>query len=347
MLRRTRSKKYRWLIVIGLFLVLGIQYSYSHGSQQPTNAYRPAVTQNGFLTPSLKEDPYASYASMTDEEVINTFSSTFLSFDPTKCHFTNNQGLSRRGVFHDGFDFNCLPLNTPFLVTVRLPLRIIETGWDDLYGNHIIARDLTNRFTFIFGHLSEVYVHEGEISSIETPLFKTGTTGNSSGVHLHFEILKNGFPTQLSDAVYERFPTIYKKAEKDPSVVLASVLHITPEEVQSDYIKYVDNTFYPLNWYKIIALALYEHISFLGEINSMMDHAHINDYYQFATYFDHVKNMTDRKKHIQELANIRTLLYAFERAQFAIDVQKEKICEAAEQAFRDINPIDYPQKKKK
>lgn len=338
-------------IVVGA-LMTGWQFvSAPHNTANIVTAKEPAPA--GFISAPAElpetEDPYAEFKNFTDDEVIKRFSETFLAFDSNRCHFTNNQGLNIAGVFHDGYDFNCLPLNTAFLMTIKLPLLIKETGRDPLYGNYIIAHDLTGRFTFIFGHLSENYAVTGTISDTDKPLFKTGATGNASGVHLHVEIMKNGFPVQFDELVYNRFKTIYKKEEQAPADVIAKVLKITPETARQEYLSLVSNTVYPLNWYKIISLALYEKISLAGLMDRMSEKP-LSDYYQFATYFIQQKGLKELADRAKELTRIRTFLYAFTRNQFIIDKTKEAAIIEAEKAFKEANPKDYPgvvKKKKK
>ncbi len=349
--KRKFFRRLKW--VAFLLIVLGSAgYFVPFGSLFPErgSAHVQSVSQslssgNGFLDAAPISDSPSTPLNMTDAEIIRQFSETFLYFDAAKCHFTSNQGLNQYGRYHDGFDFNCMPKNTPFEMTITLPLNIIEVAYDPLYGNHIIGRDLSGRFTFIFAHLSEWFVKVGDVSDPTKVMFKTGTTGNSTGVHLHMEILKEGFPAQLDDVVYKRFKTLYKKEESTPPAVLASVLKITPELAREEYLQYVDNKFFPLSWYKIIALSEHEGTSLLGFINEMMLNP-ITDYYQFHTYYVNRKGLTDKKDRDAQLAKVRVFLYAFTRAHFKIDWTQEKKVDEAEVEFQKLNPADYPPPKK-
>ncbi len=59
------------------------------------------------------------------------------------------------------------------------------------YGWHIIV-DHQNGFQTLYAHLSDIYVTEGQGVSKGSVIGKVGSTGRSSGPHLHFEIRKNG-----------------------------------------------------------------------------------------------------------------------------------------------------------
>ncbi len=336
--------------IFGLLLLapglLQAQHTEKVTGDTPTAAVPETMPPKEFMTaPTMLPDhgyvdPYKEYRNLSDAEVTRRFSQTFLEINPLRCHFTNNQGHT-----HNGYDVNCLPLNTPFPVTVKLPLVITETSHDPLYGNYITARDLTGRFTFIFAHLSEIYVKVGDISDPDTPMFKTGTTGNSSGVHLHFEILKEGFPTQLDDAVYERFKTIYKKEERTPLEVLTRKLNWNSEKVNIEILDFISNRFYPLDWYRLIAVSRYEETTLFGLIQKMQA-GNVTDYYQFATYFDRIKKITDKKERTQALTVIRSYLRPMLSEQFIVDPEKEAAAAEAEKAFKEANPADYPVKKK-
>lgn len=66
-------------------------------------------------------------------------------------------------------------------------------GWNSGYGNYVIV-DHGNGFTTLYAHLNSVFVKPGETVSRGQQLGTMGSTGNSTGPHLHFEIRYNGVP---------------------------------------------------------------------------------------------------------------------------------------------------------
>jgi len=64
-------------------------------------------------------------------------------------------------------------------------------GWGGGYGNHIIV-DHGNGYQTLYGHLSQLDVSAGDYVSKGQRLGTMGSTGWSTGPHLHFEVRYNG-----------------------------------------------------------------------------------------------------------------------------------------------------------
>lgn len=64
---------------------------------------------------------------------------------------------------------------------------VISAGWNGGYGNCVIV-DIGNGLSAVYGHLSEIYVSSGDTVSIGQTVGAVGSTGDSTGPHLHFEI---------------------------------------------------------------------------------------------------------------------------------------------------------------
>lgn len=65
---------------------------------------------------------------------------------------------------------------------------VTRTGWDDSYGNFIVVKNSSDGKYHWFCHLSKISVSKGTKVSRTSVIGIMGSTGNSTGKHLHFEI---------------------------------------------------------------------------------------------------------------------------------------------------------------
>jgi murein DD-endopeptidase MepM/ murein hydrolase activator NlpD len=68
---------------------------------------------------------------------------------------------------------------------------VIFAGVSGGYGNLIQIKHPNDYITF-YGHLSQIFVHQGQRVHRGQRIGKVGATGRVTGPHLHFEIRKNG-----------------------------------------------------------------------------------------------------------------------------------------------------------
>jgi len=69
--------------------------------------------------------------------------------------------------------------------------KVIHTGWKGNYGNTIEVRH-SNKYTSRYGHLSRINVKNGAWVEQGQSIGRVGSTGLSTGPHLHFEMLVDG-----------------------------------------------------------------------------------------------------------------------------------------------------------
>ena len=69
------------------------------------------------------------------------------------------------------------------------------------YGNLIIL-DHGNGIQTYYGHCSKLYVTKGKQVEAGDKIAAVGSTGNSTGPHLHFEIRKDGVYTDPAQYIF-------------------------------------------------------------------------------------------------------------------------------------------------
>lgn len=79
---------------------------------------------------------------------------------------------------------------------------VIRAGWSSGYGNLVVI-DHGNGVTTYYGHCSRLYVSKGTSVKAGDNIAAVGSTGNSTGNHLHFEIRLNGEQVNPQKYVYK------------------------------------------------------------------------------------------------------------------------------------------------
>lgn len=88
---------------------------------------------------------------------------------------------------HTGLDFAAVT-GTP--VVASAAGRVASAGWSGRYG-YLVVIDHGAVATY-YAHLAELHVAEGQVANAGQPVGTVGSTGNSTGPHLHFEVRVGG-----------------------------------------------------------------------------------------------------------------------------------------------------------
>lgn len=99
----------------------------------------------------------------------------------------NVQGGSWASGRHTGVDF---PVSPGTEVKAVGPGEVVKEGNARSYGIQVVIKHAFNIYTQ-YAHLSSADVSEGDEVSLGEVIGRSGSTGNSSGPHLHFEV-RNG-----------------------------------------------------------------------------------------------------------------------------------------------------------
>lgn len=109
--------------------------------------------------------------------------------------------IDGRRNFHSGIDFGA-PYGTDILASDSGT--IITLGWDSTgYGKHVVIDHGNNKFT-LYAHASKLTTSPGKKVKKGEKIAEVGSTGWSSGPHLHFEIRvgANAFNNAVNPAPY-------------------------------------------------------------------------------------------------------------------------------------------------
>jgi murein DD-endopeptidase MepM/ murein hydrolase activator NlpD len=98
--------------------------------------------------------------------------------------------VSGRLIFHNGIDL-AAPRGTPVLACADGT--VDETGTSPVYGNYIIVTHDGNKQS-LYGHLQTIKIELHEKIKSGRIIGTVGSTGQSTGPHLHFELHENGVP---------------------------------------------------------------------------------------------------------------------------------------------------------
>lgn len=100
--------------------------------------------------------------------------------------------------FHNGIDLVNRNPNTP--IFAALDGEVVQAGanYYDWYGNYVVIKHNNGKWTG-YAHLSRIDVSVGQKVQKGAQIGLMGTTGPSTGEHLHFQIMKNYWPQPVVD----------------------------------------------------------------------------------------------------------------------------------------------------
>ncbi|MFC1669422.1 M23 family metallopeptidase [Spirochaetota bacterium] len=96
--------------------------------------------------------------------------------------------IFRKRHFHNGID---IATGYGTLVGATAAGRIVYTGWMGGYGKAVVIQH-ANGYKTLYGHLSRINTRRGRYIKSGSIIGKVGSTGNSTGPHLHFTLWHYG-----------------------------------------------------------------------------------------------------------------------------------------------------------
>ena len=111
------------------------------------------------------------------------------------CHFGEVDAFGNAG--HRGTDIPA-PEGTPILAAHSGT--VLVSGWNDSYGNQVLLDNGAGLSTR-YAHMTQTAVTAGEAVTAGQVIGYVGSTGDSTGFHLHFEVMQNGVRVNPMDMV--------------------------------------------------------------------------------------------------------------------------------------------------
>ncbi|WP_229720999.1 M23 family metallopeptidase [Dyella nitratireducens] len=195
--------------ILGTWLALHALHTWQGRLQQS----RPVVATPAHMALPDKLDTTAISTSsylhtltqLYDDTSVSTPSNPMLSDEVAKFHelevgmplalarITSDFGhrpnpLGKGHVFHRGIDM-AAPVGTP--VQAVAAGTVITARRDRSYGEFVVI-DHHNGYRTLYAHNSKLLVKAGDRVTVGQQIAKVGSTGQSTGPHLHFEIHRDG-----------------------------------------------------------------------------------------------------------------------------------------------------------
>lgn len=112
--------------------------------------------------------------------------------EPVQAEISSDFGWRRDPIdgqsrFHNGIDLPVAP-HTP--VKSCMDGEVVFSGWEPGYGRLVEIKH-NNGYTSRYGHNAELLVKKGDLVKVGSVIAHSGSSGRSTGPHLHFEIRKD------------------------------------------------------------------------------------------------------------------------------------------------------------
>jgi len=176
------------------------------GKLKNINDYLKKRGLKGFSTKDIGGDANAEGAKLSDKEVyqayndyltkvVNSVAFTPMGY-PRVSSMTSFFGYrsdpfdGEKAEYHPGVDFKG-SIGDDVKCTANG--KVVFAGWSNGYGNCIRIQH-ANNFETLYGHLSRIGVKIGQEVTVGQKIGLVGSSGHSTGAHLHYEVRKDGKP---------------------------------------------------------------------------------------------------------------------------------------------------------
>lgn len=160
--------------------------------EEGVEEYEPAHHDDAVGGPAFPSETDRK-TGLEDETIKKINSNLQILHLPALKQVTSTYGIrldpfTKKLAFHAGVDFKA-DLGTK--IEAAMDGEVKYVGPRSMYGNTVILKH-ANGYETLYGHLSKIHVKQGQKIRQKDIIALAGSTGRSTGPHLHFELIKNG-----------------------------------------------------------------------------------------------------------------------------------------------------------
>lgn len=167
--------------------------TYSSSSSSYSTTVRPA-TNTGDNTGVTDKKAFGNAAPATSAVYAPEYAPAWAAVSSTPLQWpTSDYVITQYYHYgHTGLDISGSGrYNAPLYAAESGTVITAQGGYNGGYGVYVII-DHGNGLQTLYGHASQLFVQPGEYVERGQPIAMMGTTGRSTGPHIHFEVRKNG-----------------------------------------------------------------------------------------------------------------------------------------------------------
>lgn len=183
--------------------------TYDHKRIKTENPSKPveALTDSILVTDSISEfdmtDKLGNKNTMQPLSEATSVDSSLVSLPLKNIHIGSGFGMRMHPIYHKRMMHNGVDLSARYEnVFSMFPGTVIKVGQDNRSGKFVTVK--TGDYTISYCHLSQQYVKVNDFVNAGTTIAQSGSTGVSTGPHLHLTAKKDGRainPTILLDFI--------------------------------------------------------------------------------------------------------------------------------------------------
>ena len=173
------------VILVILLCVIGYQTVYNKSLTQEIND-RENLNDSLLLVIDTYDSIQADLCKVFDNLPVKTPLKTVIIDDDFGWR---RDPITKKGKFHQGLDMKGSYKDTVYATGNG---RVIMASWNMGYGRCVVLQH-ADEFRSLYAHLSKIFVSAGDSIHVGEPIGRVGSSGRSTGSHLHYEVLQSGY----------------------------------------------------------------------------------------------------------------------------------------------------------